>query len=169
MTRRKRVDTADGEKEIMKDALSGAPKPPKGVKISKDVMPFWELVTTAKAKRAWTGNDLVLAADVARCMYRLEKISEQLETYLCYSLLTDDMQQEGKKEGVPETKEMEKLADTLSKRIKMLSTHLQIHTEATQGKSREQVKQNQAHREARDFAEPQGGIDKDDLISRPTH
>ena len=64
---------------------------------------------------------------------------------------------------------MEKLADTLSKRIKMLSTHLQIHTEATQGKSREQVKQNQAHREARDFAEPQGGIDKDDLISRPTH
>lgn len=164
MAKRQRVDSAKGVTEIMKDALSGAPVPPKGVKITKAVLPFWEIVTTAKAKRAWTGNDLVLAADVARCMYRLEVVSGQLEKYLSYSLVGDDLDAD---KEIPDTKEMEKLADTLSKRIKMLSAHLQIHTEATQGKSREQVAQNKTHRDAKAFSDSDNS--KDDLIPRPTH
>jgi hypothetical protein len=163
MAKRTRIDSAKGSTDIMKDALSGAPKPPAGVNISAAVFPFWEIVTTAKAKRAWTGNDLVLAADIARCMYRLEVVSSQLETYMAYSLVGADI--EADKE-IPDTKEMEKLADTLSKRIKLLSAHLQIHTEATQGKSREQVEQNKAHRGAQEFADKP---EADDLIPRPTH
>jgi hypothetical protein len=178
MAKRTRIDSAKGSTDIMKDALSGAPKPPAGVNISAAVFPFWEIVTTAKAKRAWTGNDLVLAADIARCMYRLEVVSSQLETYLFTSLVGPEIKAEAGEVAVdakiddkndaeiPNTKEMERLADTLSKRIKLLSAHLQIHTEATQGKSREQVEQNKAHRGAQEFADKP---EADDLIPRPTH
>ncbi len=163
MAKRTRADSAKGSTDIMKDALSGAPKPPKGVNISEAVLPFWEIVTTAKAKRAWTGNDLVLAADIARCMYRLEVVSNRLETYLAYSLVGADTKDDAE---TPDTKKMETLADTLSKRIKLLSAHLQIHTEATQGKSREQVGQNKAHHGAKEFADSNA---EDDLLARPTH
>ena len=164
MAKRTRADSTKGSTDIMKDALSGAPKPPKGVNISEAVFPFWEIVTTAKAKRAWTGNDLVLAADIARCMYRLEVVSNQLETYLSYSLVGADIEDDAE---IPDTKKMETLADTLSKRIKLLSAHLQIHTEATQGKSREQVPQNKSHQEAKEFSDLERS--DDDLIARPTH
>lgn len=153
MTKRKRSDSAAGLTEIVQGALSGAPNPPAGVKISEAVRPFWELVTTAKAKRAWTKNDLVMAAEVARCMYRLEEISAYLEANLSLTLAgtggDDDR----------DTKDLEKLADTLAKRIRLLSAHLQIHPEATQGKSREQVKQNEQHKEAADYGNGEGADD----------
>lgn len=162
MSRRKRSDSAAGVTDIVQGALSGAPKAPAGVTISEAVKPFWELVTTAKAKRAWTKNDLVIAAEVARCMYRLEVISAELEKYLTLSLIPS--LEEGEEEMF-DAKEMEKRADMLAKRIRMLSAHLQIHAEATQGKSREQAKQNQAHQQATDYMESEG----DDLIAKPMH
>ena len=150
MSRRKRSDSAAGATEIVQGALSGPPNPPAGVTISEAVQPFWELVTVAKAKRSWTKNDLVVAAEVARCMYRLERISEYLEENITLTLAgtggDDDR----------DTKDLEKLADTLAKRIRLLSAHLQIHPEATQGKSREQVKQNQQHKEATEYSAGEG-------------
>ena len=44
--------------------------------------------------------------------------------------------------------QLEKLADLLAKRVRLLSAHLQVHPEATQGKSGMQVKQNQKNQEA---------------------
>lgn len=158
MTKRKRSDSAAGHTEIVRGALSGAPKPPAGVTISEAVRPFWELVTTAKAKRAWTKNDLVMAAEVARCMYRLEVVSAELERQLSL------FQAEGG--TLPDNKEQERLADTLAKRVRLLSAHLQIHSEATQGKSHKQVKQNEVHRQAAAFAEANSD---DDLIAKPVH
>lgn len=161
MNRRKRSDSAAGRTEIVQGALSGAPKPPAGVTISEAVQPFWELVTTAKAKRSWTKNDLVMAAEVARCMYRLERISAELEQNFSASLLPTDPE-----EAIFDGKEMEKRADMLAKRIRLLSAHLQIHPEATQGKSREQVEQNKTHRQASDFSESSEG---DSLLAKPMH
>ncbi|MGP9834220.1 hypothetical protein [Marinobacter sp. NSM] len=160
MTKRKRSDSAAGRTEIVQGALSGAPKPPAGVTISEAVQPFWELVTTAKAKRAWTKNDLVMAAEVARCMYRLERISEELEKNMALALLPEGEEQPF------DAKELEKRADMLAKRVRLLSAHLQIHAEATQGKSREQVDQNSAHRQASEFAEASEG---DSLLAKPMH
>lgn len=160
MTKRKRSDSAAGRTEIIQGALSGAPKPPEGVTISEAVQPFWELVTTAKAKRAWTKNDLVMAAEVARCMYRLERISGELEKNMDLALLPSDEEQPF------DAKELEKRADMLAKRVRMLSAHLQIHAEATQGKSREQVEQNNAHRQALGFSE---ASEDESLLAKPMH
>jgi len=151
MARRNRVDGSAGVMEVVQGALSGPPEPPAGVKISEGVRPFWELVTTAKAKRAWTNSDLVLAADVARCMFRLESLAGQLES-LIYS--HGEQGEESR-----EAEKLEKLADMLAKRIRMMNAHLQIHPEATQGKSHKQGKQNELHRKA---ASPEYG--GDDLI-----
>ena len=156
MTKRKRSDSAAGHTDIVRGALSGAPKPPKGVTISEAVRPFWELVTMAKAKRAWTANDLVVAAEVARCMQRLEVVSAQLEAVYADPL---DI-------NLDTVKELEKLADQLAKRVRMLSAHIQIHAEATQGKSREQVKQNEVHQQAAGYAE---AAPDDGLIAKPMH
>lgn len=83
-------------------------------------------------------------------MYRLERISEYLEENITLTLAgtggDDDR----------DTKDLEKLADTLAKRIRLLSAYLQIHPEATQGKSREQVKQNQQHKEATEYSAGEG-------------
>lgn len=163
MTKRTRSDSAAGLTDITQGALSGAPKPPSGVIISAAVQPFWELVTTAKAKRAWTKNDLVMAAETARCMYRLEVISAELEKYLAISLVQP---LEDGEEEVFDSKEMEKRADMLAKRVRMLSAHLQIHAEATQGKSREQVDQNSAHKQASEFA---GSSEDGGLLAKPMH
>lgn len=160
MTKRKRSDSAAGTTEIVQGALSGAPKPPAGVTISDAVQPFWELVTTAKAKRAWTKNDLVMAAEVARCMYRLECISAELEKNMALALLPGDEEQPF------DAKELEKRADMLAKRVRMLSAHLQIHAEATQGKSREQTEQNKTHRQAAEFSEAE---EADSLLAKPMH
>lgn len=163
--KRARSDSAEGLQAIVSDALNGAPEPPAGVSISAAVWPFWELVTTAKAKRAWTQNDLVMAAEVARCMFRLEVISQDIELHL--EMRKDDLPGDASEKTLDfialGIKESEKRADTLAKRIRILSAHLQIHAEATQGKSHKQVKQNEAHKDAHDYGEGRA-TDDDDLI-----
>ncbi len=156
MSRRKRTDGLAGKVEIMQGAMSGPPAPPDGVVIPDDVMPFWEIVTMAKAKRAWTKNDLVLAAEIARCMYRLEQVWVKLDA--------DDVIP-GDRDAAKEVTDLEKRADILAKRIRLLSVHLQIHTEATQGKARDQREQNKLHSEAVNF----GQLDDDDLLASPMH
>lgn len=148
MSKRHRTDSTAGVVEITRGALSGAPQPPSGVKISKEVQPFWEMVTTAKAKRAWTDSDLILAADVARCMYRLELVSKELENT----------------HPAAEVKDLERRADLLAKRVRMMNTHLQIHPGATQGAAHKQIEQNKAHREALEW---DTDTELDGLLARP--
>ena len=155
--RRQRCDSIEGEQQIFKDALSGAPLPPAGVELSEGVMPFWESVTMSKAKRAWTPNDLVTASELARCMFRLEFVSRQIE--LSMSLLT--LEPDDDLEGI-DIIQLEKLADLLAKRVRLLSAHLQVHPEATQGKSGMQVKQNQKSQSA--VAAVNGGADALDSL-----
>ncbi len=159
MPKRNRSDSTAGILEITNGALTGAPEAPPGVVISKVVKPFWDMVTTAKAKRAWTQNDLVLAADVARTMHRLELINDKLvELYA-------EIDYQPKLDLI---KYWERMADQNAKRVRMLAAHLQIHPEATQGKSREQRDQNAAHADAMQGAHERSN-DDDDLIGKPVH
>lgn len=165
MARRKRTDSAAGQAEIFDGALSGPPNPPQGVTISKEVEPYWLIVVSSKAKRAWCDSDLVVAADIARTMWRLEKISMVLSSY------------SGKVTSTKSTHKhlldkdyinLEKMADTLSKRVRFLSSHLQIHPQATQGSPAKQAKQNDEHRKAVAAAKAMKEDSPDmDLIARP--
>lgn len=168
MARRLRSDSVSGRTEIVQGAIGGAPRPPKGVGLSNEVKPFWNLVTQSKAKRAWTEHDLVLAADVARSMHRLEVLAEKLDRL--YDEVIDEpsspeevVLHEARMKAI---KEWEKISDATAKRVRMLSVHLQIHPEATQGKAGMQRAQNQTHHEA--LQESRASED-DDLLAKPVH
>jgi hypothetical protein len=157
MNRRKRCDSIEGEQQIFQDVKSGPPLPPPGVEISEAVRPFWVSVTMSKAKRAWTPNDLVSAAELARCMFRLEFVSRQIEASISLLTLRPDEDLEG-----VDIIQLEKLADLLAKRIRLLSAHLQVHPEATQGKSMKQVEQNRKNSAA--IEAMRGGADSLDAL-----
>ena len=151
MTKRNRTDGVAGQLEIMEGALEPIPDPPVGIKLTKQERVFWDLIIDGKARRAWTIQDMVMAAELARIYYRMQKYSKQ-----CNS------RDENK------AKAAERLLDKLVRRGKLLCTYLQIHPEATNGKSMRQVDQNEKHRQAKDLREQASQNESsDDLIARP--
>ena len=60
----------------MLDAAKGTLAPPAHVKLREGDQPFWEAVLCARARDEWGKADLVVAAQLARCLHDIEK--EQL-------------------------------------------------------------------------------------------
>jgi hypothetical protein len=155
MTRRQRIDTAKGAKEIY-DGAKKTIDPPLGIELGLGVRPYWDKLVKAKAGRSWRDQDLLMLVELSRNLYRTEKLSREI--------LSED--------EVIETAQGLKanpksgIVDQLVKRARMIFVTLQIHPEATQGKAREQVKQNTAHAQTLNGEVPT--INEDDLIARPT-
>jgi hypothetical protein len=137
MTRRQRIDTAKGAKEIY-DGAQVKINPPLGVELGSAVRPYWDKLVKAKATRGWQDQDLFLLVELSRNLYRTEKLSAEI--------LNEDEILE--LETGPKVNPKSKLIDELVKRARLIMIMLQIHPEATQGKSHKQVKQNVAHKQA---------------------
>ena len=60
----------------MVDAAKGVITPPAHVKLREGDEPFWEAVLCARARDEWGNADLVVAAQLARCLHDVER--EQL-------------------------------------------------------------------------------------------
>lgn len=128
--RRARTDSIKGAKEIFEGAQILL-DPPLGVELGHGVRPYWDKLVRAKATRAWQQQDLIMLVELSRNLYRTEKLSREI--------LNEDEVIDGKanpKSGI---------IDQLVKRARMIMAMLQIHPEATQGKSKDQVKQNSDH------------------------
>lgn len=131
--RRARTDSIKGAKEIFEGAQIIL-DPPLDVELGDGVRPYWDKLVRAKATRAWQEQDLLMLVELSRNLYRTEKLSREI--------LDEDEVIDGKanpKSGI---------IDQLVKRARMIMAMLQIHPEATQGKSRAQVKQNGEHLQA---------------------
>lgn len=144
MTRRKRVDGVDGEAEIMSGAFAGV-MPPDNIELSPEEMEIWKDLVSTKAARSWTKSDLYMLADLAAIHVRANLLRVKLRKPTA-SLAA------------------EKRLDMLVKRARLLNAHLQVHCDATQGKSREQVAQNQQHQDSIQTAMQ---FEDDDLLARP--
>lgn len=153
MTKRQRVDTAKGAKEIY-DGAKKTIDPPLDIDLGAGVRPYWDKLVKAKAGRAWKDQDLFLLVELSRNLYRTEKLSREM-------LSEDEIVETA--QGI-KANPKSGLIDQLVKRARLIMVMLQIHPEATQGKARAQTKQNQAHDEA------VNSIDHgfDSLIARPT-
>ena len=57
----------------MLDAAKGVIAPPAHVKLRDGDWPFWEAVLCARARDEWGQADLVVAAQLARCLHDVEK------------------------------------------------------------------------------------------------
>lgn len=134
MTRRQRTDTVAGAVAAMAGAVSEIPVP-EHVVVPEGAMKFWRSITKARAADRWNDSDLEVAAELARTKANIERLNAELEA-------------EGdvvvNERGTPIVNPKHNLLETLTRRMIALSRVLQVHAEATQGKSREQVKANKA-------------------------
>ena len=147
MSKRQRVDTAAGALEIHTGAQMTI-DPPLGIQLGEGVRPYWDKLVKAKAGRAWLDQDLLMLVELSRNLYRTEKLSREM------------LNESEVIENKPNPKNT--VLDQLVKRARLIMIMLQLHPEATQGKARDQVKQNEAHHDALDSVN-----NLDDLIARP--
>lgn len=155
MSKRQRVDSADGAL----NAMAGAHKeiaPPDWVVVPPAAQKFWRSITRARAADRWNDSDLENAAELARTKASIERLNIELEAE--GDIIKNDR-------GTPIVNPKHSLLETLTRRMVALSRMLQVHAEATQGKSRDQVKGNQAQESARKAVDP--SFDES-LVSRPS-
>jgi len=73
MTRRTRSDSAASAVKAMLNAAKDDLRPPGHVKLREGDEPFWVGVVRARARDEWTETDLVVAAQLARCLHDIER------------------------------------------------------------------------------------------------
>lgn len=155
-TKRQRTDSVAGAVNSMAGAMQII-EVPDWVVLPEDALPFWRSITSARSADRWNNSDLETAAELARTKAKIERLNLDLE--MEGDIITNDR-------GTPIVNPKNALLETLTRRLVALSRMLQVHAEATQGKSRDQVAGNKAQSNASKIAK---GLEGDDLIARPTH
>lgn len=133
-------DKANGQKGAT-EIFEGAKEvinPPLNIDLGKGVRPYWDLLVKCKAARAWQKQDLILLVELSRNLFRTEKLSLDL-------IGADELIETAT--GIKANPSFGVL-DQMVKRARLIYTMLQIHPEATQGKSNKQVVQNKVHADA---------------------
>ena len=151
MTRRTRVDSADGKVRAMQGA-GQAIDPPSNVPLDKCDLPFFASVIDEFARSEWTAHQLELAAMLARTMADLEREQRALREE--GSVLATDR-------GTPVVNPRKTVVQMNASTILSYRRSLQLHARAQGG-------------EARDVATRRGiakGVEgdapDDDLLARP--
>jgi hypothetical protein len=155
--KRSRSDSATAAVAAMQAASAGPIEPPSFVHIREGDMLFWSSIVRARTRDSWTDNDLVMAANLARCLADIERLQQEIDVEGDIILNAKDTQVINPKHN---------LLETLSRRAVALSRTLQVHAHATQGESRDQGKKATKQREAEKVIASQ---DDDDLIPRAMH
>ena len=70
--KRTRADSAESAVKAMVNAAKGDLQPPAHVKLRDGDQPFWAAVVRARARDEWSEADLVVAAQLARCLRDIE-------------------------------------------------------------------------------------------------
>lgn len=149
MSKRKPTNGTEGASEIFNGAMQPVPEPP--VELSEGERAYWGTLFKAKAHRGWCEQDFLMLGDACRARHLIETLAARLKEV---DPVADSIV----------FARLGALMDQAVKRYRSLTIYLQIHPEATQGKSRRQVEQNQLHASAMN----RGHIFDDDLIARPT-
>lgn len=155
MARKQRTDTTKGAVVSMASALAKPIQPPKHVHLRKKDKLFWNSIVNTRARERWTAPDLELAAALARAKSDIERLQKEIDAE------GDVIPNE---RGTLVANPKHALLETISRRVIALTKSLQVHAEATQGKSRDQVKANKAQSEAKGVLD---SIDSKSLIARP--
>lgn len=77
-TKRTRSDSAASAITAMANAALPDIKPPAHVKLTKEAMPFWKGIISARARDEWGDVDLVVAAQLAQCQADFQEEDDEL-------------------------------------------------------------------------------------------
>jgi hypothetical protein len=155
MARKQRTDTVKGALSAMAGATAKPLDPPAHIKLRSQDKPYWNSIVSARARDRWNDADLEIAGNLARCKSDIERLQKEIDKE--GDIITNER-------GTPIVNPRHNLLEVLSRRSVALSRMLQVHAEATQGKSRDQVKTNKAQEKA---ANAINQFSTDDLIARP--
>ena len=77
--KKKQAGSAEAAVAAALNAANGLPQPPAHVKLRLGDAPFWDGIVRARTREEWTGVDLVVAAQLARCQADIEAESVTLD------------------------------------------------------------------------------------------
>lgn len=154
MTKRKtRSDSAAAAIDAMVNASMPLPDVPEHVRLEKAHMPFWEGIIRARARSEWIETDLIVAAQLARCQYDIERESK---------LLDDEGSVIENAKGTPVMNPRHGVIEQLARREMALMRGLRITGAAAGIDPRDLAKQRSLERQSRDTKEE---LQEDDLLA----
>jgi hypothetical protein len=150
--RRARSDSAAAAVSAMAQAAVQI-EPPAGVRLREGDRPYWDLVVRARAPAEWSEPDLMHAANMARCLADIERISNEVA-------IEGDVIENAR--GTPVQNPKHALLEVLSRRSVALTRLLQMHAQARLGRPEDVAKGRAAVMAAREVVD-----EMDDLLARP--
>ena len=154
MSKRKtRSDSATAAIDAMVNASRPLPDVPAHVRLEKTHMPFWDGIIRARARSEWIETDLIVAAQLARCQYDIEKESEILQSE--GSVIENA-------KGTPVMNPRHGVLEQLARREMALMRALRITGAAAGIDPRDLAKQRSLERQSRDTKEE---LQEDDLLA----
>lgn len=154
MTKRKtRSDSAAAAIDAMVSASMPLPDVPAHVRLETAHMPFWEGIIRARARSEWIETDLIVAAQLARCQYDIERESK---------LLDDEGSVIENAKGTPVMNPRHGVIEQLARREMALMRGLRITGAAAGIDPRDLAKQRSLERQSRDTKEE---MQEDDLLA----
>ena len=79
MARKPRSDSAHAAIKAMVAVALPEFEPPAHVRMPDEAKPFWSGIMASRAREEWSKNDFVVAAQLARCQYDIERETILLE------------------------------------------------------------------------------------------
>lgn len=79
MARKSRSDSAQSVIKAMVAVVLPEFEPPAHVRLPDEARPFWSGIMASRAREEWSKNDFVVAAQLARCQYDIERESILLD------------------------------------------------------------------------------------------
>jgi terminase small subunit len=134
-------------------AKAAQTKLPPPQKLTKAEMRYWESIISSRALDSWTPIDKERAAKLAKLYVEIDDYEKELATSARRWVKTDT--------GTMKMHPLHYVIEDLYKREIQMCRSLQIHSRATNGESRDQVKTNQLYQDVRLSIS-----DEDDLIAR---
>jgi hypothetical protein len=156
-TRRQAADSVDGALSAFAAASAGPLEPPDTVRLRDGDRPIWDAVVCARARDEWSKVDLMHAANLARCLADIERISGEINAQ-------GDTLENARGTCVANPKHM--LLEILSRRAVALTRLLHLHAAALARPS-QVINQREAEADARTTVEAIRDND-DDLLAAPT-
>ncbi|WKS98486.1 MULTISPECIES: hypothetical protein [Gallibacterium] len=147
MSGRKLRSDSSTAKVLAAKAAQTTLSPPQ--KLTKLETRYWESIINSRALDSWTPIDKERAVKLAKLYVEIDDYEKELQGYRRW-IKTDN--------GTLKMHPLHYVVEDLYKREIQMCRSLQIHSRATQGESRDQVKTNQLYQAARKTIEEDDGL-----------
>ena len=148
MSSRKLRSDSTTAKVLANNAAQRKLEPPQ--KLTKQESRYWESIITSRNPDSWTPIDKERAVKLAKLYVELDDYENELATTARRWIKTEN--------GVMKQHPLHYVIEDLYKREIQMCRSLQIHSRATNGESRDQVKTNQLYHDARNPIDDDDGL-----------